>query len=568
MTNNIADFTKSLLSQIDIVDIIQARVSLRKAGSNYQAVCPFHTESTPSFSVNPQKQFFYCFGCHASGDAIHFVMRYDNMSFMDALEHLAAKQGLSVPKKNQTEAQRDRTVYKVMRDMALECRKDLQSSAQMMQYLQQRGLTDTTMQKYHLGYCGKNYLNWFDKARVAQSKYLMQGGIASGVAQQVKPKFFKRLMFPIQDSTGKVIGFGGRTTEQNGPKYLNSPETDIFKKRHVLYGLHQFRQTKKHSVFIVEGYMDVLALHSHGLDNAVACLGTAFTGQHWHLIKRYVQEVTFCFDGDRAGKAAAWKSLEAILPGLSPTQQVQFLFLPEGHDPDSYLQEHGKQAFLTLCKSAVSWSDYMFGKLESEHSVATLNGKAALMQAAGELIDRVENTSLQVVLKDRLSTLTSIKEARTTPKQAQHKTANKEKVDKLCEEIVSLLMNKNDQSLANTEPLDQFGHNNTIEHINAWLTTLQSKPETTGDELLSTHQGSDYYAKYAELKTKAVRKFQLETLEAKLLLLRCEIIESLMQRMLSSNILTPEERATIQSLIKTKKDYQRQYRDLQRLLVK
>lgn len=570
MAEDLTNFIKNVISQTDIVEVVQTKISLKKSGSNYQALCPFHNENSPSFSVNANKQFFYCFGCHASGDAINFLMRHDNLSFMDALEILAKKVGLVIPSHNTEKKSHHPDSYKLLRDMTLSCRQDLQG--QPLGYLTKRGIAMSTIRKFHVGYCGPTYLSWFNKNSHHKGKLLLSAGVASSSDRaKVAPKFFKRIMFPIQDSTGKVIGFGGRILDNGKPKYLNSPETDIFKKRHVLYGLHQFRELKSHQVLVVEGYMDVLALHSANIPGAVACLGTAFTLQHWHVLKKYTQKITFCFDGDRAGKAAAWKSLESILPAIDPAVLVHFLFLPEQHDPDSYLKEHGRSAFVTLVERAITWVDFFMQTLKNSHATDTVEGKAAFLQASQSHIQKIKNVSLQTVLSHEVDQLLNLpsrggqdKSKNPPPPPVRN---NNEKIQKHAENIIGMLCCKNTSDYQCVGYLDNLIHSPLIDVINMWLEKLNKDPSISGTVLLSLLQGDPLYELCSRLLQSKKCDYHYSHLQIEFMTIRCELIERTIQRTLSQTIVSEADKPLLQSLIVSKKDLERQKHDIMQSLL-
>ena len=534
MSQDLREFTKNVLSQTDIVDIIQSRMQLKKAGANHQGLCPFHQESTPSFSVNAHKQFFYCFGCHASGDAINFIMRYDNLVFIDALTLLAKQLGLTLPERHNDQPQVDRNIYKYLREMTIHCRHDINGEAE--RYLSKRGITATTMRMFHLGYCGKSYLDWFDSMKKQHSRLLIAGGVASQGDKRITPKFFKRLMFPIQDSTGKIIGFGGRTLDNVPPKYLNSPETEIFKKRQVLYGLYQFRQLKKHKVIIVEGYMDCLALHSRGIEQVVACLGTAFTQQHWHLLKKYAHEMYFCFDGDRAGKQAAWKSLMAIFPALDPQIKVYFSFLPDGQDPDSLIREQGKHAFLNHIKQAMSWTDFFIENLRQTHPITDISSKANFLQHAKTAIDSMKNQALQTMLHQAINQLLSLEEqAEDSPApQNNSNAARTNKIQQLAHHCIAMLCKKDQRPVGDYAVMDNPGHLADIDLINQWLLALQDEPTLEGNVLLGNMQGKVEYATCVGIMQTDPTAYHPTHMQIRLISLRIEIHEQWIQNVITN----------------------------------
>ena len=566
MATDLTAFIKTVLAQIDIVSVIQSQVSLKKAGNNYQGLCPFHHEKSPSFSVNPTKQFFYCFGCHASGDALSFVMRHENLAFMEALEKLAKQVGLSIPSNQQSGPSIDRIIYQLMRDMTISCREDLNDADQVKQYLKTRGISIDTQRKFHIGYCGAKYQTWFRDTCNRHARQLTDAGVALKNQTGYKPKFKQRLMFPIQDSKGKVIGYGGRSLTDQPPKYLNSPESDIFKKRYILYGLYQFRALKKEHVYVVEGYMDVLSLHSKGIENAVACLGTAFTTHHWHLIKRFVRRVTFCFDGDRAGQAAAWKSLTAILPVIDPVIEIKFLFLPEEHDPDSYIQAHGLQSFHDLSKTSIPWTDFFQETLAQKHTPNDIAGRAAFLQTAQALIDTMENIHLKTVMTTSVREIAGLTDEQVDTKpQMAARNDTKNSIHQHARAAVAQLIKKNNQPIHQSPTLNAVVHEPFIDLINTWLHQLESHSSITGEELLAQHQGTSIYTELAEIKSKSQREYHPDQLQFLLLSLRYLLIDELIAVKIQPDErrLNEDERRVLQSLIVEKQTIRQQKRELQ-----
>ena len=369
-------FIESLLQRVDIVPIISQRVSLKKAGATYKACCPFHDEKTPSFNVNPSKQFYHCFGCGASGDAIKFLMEYDGLSFVEAVESLAAQNGMQVPREQRTpeqarkQAQREQQAqdyYSLMHLAAKFYRHQLRDhpeSQSAKQYLKERGLTSEIATKFVIGFAPDG---WDNLRKAYQAQPGLQGKLVElGMLVQKEDgksydRFRQRIMFPIRDGRGRVIAFGGRVLGEGTPKYLNSPETPIFHKSNVLYGLYEMRQSREKfsNILVVEGYMDVVALAQFGISNAVATLGTAFTPEHTQLLFRQVSEVVFCFDGDAAGMKAAWKAVELMVPLMEKERSVRFLFLAQGEDPDTTVRKEGQEAFKARINNAMPLSDFI-----------------------------------------------------------------------------------------------------------------------------------------------------------------------------------------------------------------
>ncbi len=346
------DFIDQLLARIDIIDVVGARVPLKKAGREYQACCPFHNEKTPSFTVSPSKQFYHCFGCGAHGSAISFLMDYDHLEYVEAIEALARTAGVQVPREGAEDAPKrkriSKTLYTLMEEAATWYQAQLPQFPPAREYLQKRGLSAEIISRFGLGYAPAGWDALGKQlAGYGAEKLLATGMAIQNEAGKVYDRFRERIMFPIRDRRGRIIGFGGRVLGNDTPKYLNSPETEIFHKGSELYGLYEARQhtRKLERLLVVEGYMDVIALAQYDITYAVATLGTATTSEHVRQLFRVVPEVVFCFDGDRAGKQAAWRALENSLPELQDDKHVRFLFLPTGEDPDTHVRQIGKEAF-------------------------------------------------------------------------------------------------------------------------------------------------------------------------------------------------------------------------------
>ncbi|MGC9385673.1 MAG: DNA primase [Hydrogenovibrio sp.] len=391
-------FIEDLLARADIVQLINQRVPLKKAGSTYKACCPFHDEKTPSFNVNPQKQFYHCFGCGASGDAIKFLTEYDGLTFVEAVETLAAMNGMAVPREKLTpkaaqQQQARRDLYDVMHAVTKFYRQQLKShpaSEAAKQYLKQRGLTSDIAKTFVIGFAPPGWeslVSGLNADNTLKNQLVEAGMLVQKDDGKTYDRFRQRIMFPIRDGRGRVVAFGGRVlTPEDQPKYLNSPETPIFHKTHTLYGLYEMRQSRENPdhILVVEGYMDVVALAQFGIRNAVATLGTAITVEHLDILFRQVNEVVFCFDGDEAGKKAAWKAFELVLPQLVETRSVRFMFLAQGEDPDSMVRQNGVAGFRQSVKDALTLSDFMFKGLIGRLSlpVSTAEGQQQLIALA------------------------------------------------------------------------------------------------------------------------------------------------------------------------------------------
>ena len=409
-------FIDELLARSDIVDVIGTRVPLKKAGREFQARCPFHDERSPSFTVSPTKQFYHCFGCGAHGSAIKFLMEYDRLEFLDAVEELAKRAGMDVPRETRQQHQRGdfESLYACCDAAATYFGQQLGGSRRAKDYLQRRGVSSEVAQRFGLGYAPEGWEHLktalgSDERRLA---LLEKVGLLSRNDQgRVYDKFRDRLIFPIHDRRGRVIAFGGRVLEKDdGPKYLNSPETPLFHKGRELYGLWQVRQAHSRipRLIVVEGYMDVVSLFQFGVNTAVATLGTATTPDHAELLFRNAADVYFGFDGDRAGRGAAWKALESVLPRMRDGRQAFFLFLPDGEDPDSLVRAEGSAGFDRHLEQAVPLGEYLFDEVGRECDLTTIGGRARLAERARPLLEQIPDGAFRDLMHQRLGELSGL----------------------------------------------------------------------------------------------------------------------------------------------------------------
>ncbi|NOT18254.1 MAG: DNA primase [Sulfuriferula sp.] len=409
------DFIQSLLNRVDIVDVIDRRVPLKKAGANYQACCPFHNEKSPSFTVSQTKQFYHCFGCGAHGTAIGFMMEYAGLNYVDAIKALADQVGMQVPESaavNPVRAQQAASLLEVMQAAEQYYRQQLKIAPDAVAYLKKRGLTGEIAARFGLGYAPDGWQNLQAVfTNYADASLHEAGLVVVNDAGQRYDRFRERIMFPIINQKGDVIGFGGRILDKGEPKYLNSPETPLFQKGSELYGLFQARRAIRDAgkVIVVEGYMDVVALAQHGVGYAVATLGTATTAIHIQKLLRHTEVLVFCFDGDAAGQRAAWRALEHSLPMLTDSSRFGFLFLPDGHDPDSYIREFSQAGFEQLLTQAVMpLSAYLFKQIAQQHDLTTDEGRSAFLKALQPLIAQVQAPNLALMMRKRAAELAQI----------------------------------------------------------------------------------------------------------------------------------------------------------------
>lgn len=403
-------FIDDLLTRVDIIDVIDQRVSLKKTGSGFSACCPFHNEKTPSFNVSQTKQFYHCFGCSANGNAITFLMEYDSMHFVDAIETLAESVGMDVPRDAKATQLHDdkKPLYTLMESVAGFYQGQLRASPMAIDYLKSRGLSGTTAKRFGIGFVPDGW-DTLQQSFAAEEQALVKTGmlIQGDSGKRPYQRFRNRIMFPIRDRRGRVIGFGGRVLDKQEPKYLNSPETPLFHKAHELYGLFEARKAAQDAncAIVVEGYMDVVALSQHGIHNAVATLGTAANQQHSETLFRIVPNVIFCFDGDRAGRDAAWRALQATLPCLQDGRDAHFLFLPDGEDPDSVVRAGGAARFNDLLATRMPIIDFLYQHLAGDVDLESIGGKAQLAEKAKPLLALIQPGVYKQLALQRLESL-------------------------------------------------------------------------------------------------------------------------------------------------------------------
>lgn len=435
-------FIDELMSRIDIVDVIDARVPLKKAGHEYKACCSFHNEKTPSFTVSQNKQFYHCFGCGAHGTAVGFLMEYEHLAFPEAVEELARQAGMEVPYEGGRpgpEAQRasreQDDLFALMREADDYYRKQLREHSgrqQAVDYLKGRGLSGQIAAEFGIGYAPPGWDNLMKKLGTSaerQKQLVTTGMLIEKDDGKRYDRFRHRIMFPIRDRRGRTVGFGGRVlSDEDSPKYLNSPETPLFHKGRELYGLYEARQALRDipRLMVVEGYMDVVSLAQFDIRYAVATLGTATTADHLQQLFRVTSEVVFCFDGDRAGREAAWRALENALPVMREGRQIRFLFLPEGEDPDTLVRKIGKTEFEQLVAQAAPFSDYLFNTLSARNDTASIDGRAKLFDEARPLLAKLPPGVYRQMMVAQLAQLARLDEARIEAALSQVKQSPRE----------------------------------------------------------------------------------------------------------------------------------------------
>ncbi|MFH0262404.1 DNA primase [Vibrio barjaei] len=519
-------FIDDLLARLDIVDIIDARVKLKKQGKNYGACCPFHNEKTPSFSVSQEKQFYHCFGCGVHGNAIDFLMEYERLEFVEAIEELAASLGLDVPREQRNgssgnfpkgptaNSEQKRSLYDLMGTIGQYYRDQLKVSANKaaIEYLKGRGLSGEIVQKFGIGYVPDEWDSVrknFGQQKATQDMLVSGGMLIENDKGNRYDRFRGRIMFPIRDRRGRVIGFGGRVLGNDTPKYLNSPETPIFHKGKELYGLYEVLQAYREppQILVVEGYMDVVALAQYGVDYSVASLGTSTTGDHLQVLFRQTSTVVCCYDGDRAGRDAAWRAMENALPYLNDGRQLKFMFLPDGEDPDSFIRQNGKEAFETEVQNAMPLSDFMFSSLMQQVDSRTKEGMAKLSTLAVPLIDKVPGGTLRLYLRELLGRKLGLVDERQLQqlidRQGQQETRaqpHKEIKRTPMREVIALLLQNPSYAemvpdLSTVRDLSLPGLNLFVEVVDK----CQAHPHMTTGQLLEQWRGSNNEALLSRL---------------------------------------------------------------------
>ena len=402
-------FIEELLARSDVVELIERRVPLKRVGSEFQACCPFHDEKTPSFTVSPKKQFYHCFGCGAHGSVIGFLMQYEGLEFLDAVDELARAAGLEVPSSGNQQPRPDTSLYDILEACSKFYVEQLKNNPAAVEYLKGRGLSGDISRDFDIGYAPAGWDALIKQLGTDEKKLgqLKQAGMLSEGKSGSYDKFRDRIMFPIHDRRGRVIAFGGRALSDDGPKYLNSPETALYHKSKELYGLYLARQRsgRLDNIIVVEGYTDVVALAQFGFKNVVATSGTATTALQVEILFRAADTVVFCFDGDKAGRTAAWRALEVTLAKLKEGLQARFLFLPDGEDPDSMVRKHGEQVFAQQLESATPLSEFFFNHFTAITDLGSLDGRARLVQQAMPFIENMPEGVFRDMMNAKLEAL-------------------------------------------------------------------------------------------------------------------------------------------------------------------
>ena len=413
-------FINDLVSRVDIVDVLSKRIDLKKAGKEFKAVCPFHNDKNPSLTISPSKGFYHCFSCGAHGTALGFLMEYEHLSFVEAIESLASDLGLEVPyEKSSKPIKQNNDLFLMMEKLQKKFQDNLKNESKAIKYLKERGIDGTTAKKFGIGYAKKgwrNILDEFGKNEKQINLLTSLGLIIKKSDNSYYDRFRDRIIFPIRDARGRFIGFGGRVFNDEQPKYLNSPETSLFHKGKELYGLYECQQSMRDidKLIVVEGYMDVISLSQNGVEYAVASMGTATTNDHFNRLFRLTDSIFFCFDGDDAGLKAAWRALENSLIHLRDGRQIKFVFLPDGDDPDSYIANNGTSKFEKQLDSGKDLSDFLIDKISENIDLSSIDGKARMAERAKPFISKIPDGIFKELIIDKLSASVGISSKKLT----------------------------------------------------------------------------------------------------------------------------------------------------------
>ena len=493
-----ASFIDEVLARVDIAELIGKRVTLKRKGKEYSARCPFHDERSASFYVSPQKQFYHCFGCGAHGTAVGFLMNYEGLEFVDAVESIAADLGLTVPYEGGGNKREDGSdaLFPVLSDAALYFRQQLDKSAEAKAYVERRGIDRTIAERFSLGYAPADSAHFFAAMgkSTERKQALLQAGLMGIGERGPYMKFRERLMFPILDKRGRSIAFGGRIIGSGEPKYLNSPETPLFKKGQELYGLYQARQSNHARLVVVEGYMDVVSLVQFGVTEAVATLGTATSREHAELLFRSAEEVVFCFDGDRAGRQAAWRALGNTLPRMRDGRQAKFLFLPDGEDPDSIVRKEGADGFRARFDEGVPLSRYFFDELSKQADLSSIDGRARLVEKARPMLETVPEGAFLELMQSELSRMTGVANRSAPSKVASQQTPARLSPDAakrtLVRQAIALLL-ANPEAASKLVPPFHFAALDLpgVAMLLALIELARERPEASGALLIEQFRG-------------------------------------------------------------------------------
>jgi DNA primase len=506
-------FIDQVLNQTDIVDLINGYIDLKNKGKEYTACCPFHGEKTPSFTVSPEKQFYHCFGCGAHGTAINFLMMHEGLQFIEAIEVLANRLGLEVTTENGGTHQNDHhKLYLALEEANKYYQQQLRANQNAIAYLKSRGISGEIASLFNIGFAPSGFSNISSALgkQFKQSELVSTGLLSEKSENKTYDRFRSRIMFPIKDTRGRTIGFGGRSIDDTMPKYMNCPETELFHKGNTLYGIHEARQAlgKIKQLIIVEGYMDVVALSQHNISNCVATLGTATTAQNIRNLLRFSSDLIFCFDGDRAGRDAAWKALEQMLPEYKDGINIRFAFMPQGEDPDSLIRGLGQDAFNEYLNNAASLSEYFFTNLIKDIDTSSPDGRAKLASTAKPLLAKIPPTVFRDLmykeLNERVGTTISVApsiiENSSQPSTKTNKNSRSLRYTKLRLAIALLIR---DPLLGeHALPIEELSHLQSLPGIDLFIQLLEiidAEPNISAIALVERFHNQDSYASLQKL---------------------------------------------------------------------
>ena len=495
------NFIDDLIARVDIVEIMGSRIQIKKAGKEFKAVCPFHDDSNPSLTISPSKGFYHCFSCGAHGTAVGFLMNYEHLSFIEAIESLASSLGVEIPyEQNQQPIKKNNNLYDLLAEIQAHYQLLLKKNSGAIEYLKNRGITGDVAKRFNVGFAPPGWRNILDKYGTSKngiSELLKLGLIIQKDNNNYYDRFRERIMFPIRDNRGRYIGFGGRILNQEQPKYLNSPETPLFHKGRELYGLYECQQALRNiqKIVVVEGYMDVISLAQHGIDYAVASMGTATTDDHFNRLFRLTDYIYFCFDGDQAGLDAAWRALKNALPHVREGRQIKFVFLPEKDDPDTYVKKNSATAFEKELDDGLDLSDFLIEKLAKDIDMKSIDGRARLAEKTKPLINQIPEGIFKELILEKLSEAIGLSTAKLNKllvnqdyqlaRNGRSRIISKLPKKKLkggpsvIKKAITLILNY--PSIAHDITHEKIGKNAKpgVEILKKLITTIQEKPQIT-----------------------------------------------------------------------------------------
>ena len=495
------NFIDDLIARVDIVEIMGSRIQIKKAGKEFKAVCPFHDDSNPSLTISPSKGFYHCFSCGAHGTAVGFLMNYEHLSFIEAIESLASSLGVEIPyEQNQQPIKKNNNLYDLLAEIQAHYQLLLKKNSGAIEYLKNRGITGDVAKRFNVGFAPPGWRNILDKYGTSKngiSELLKLGLIIQKDNNNYYDRFRERIMFPIRDNRGRYIGFGGRILNQEQPKYLNSPETPLFHKGRELYGLYECQQALRNiqKIVVVEGYMDVISLAQHGIDYAVASMGTATTDDHFNRLFRLTDYIYFCFDGDQAGLDAAWRALKNALPHVREGRQIKFVFLPEKDDPDTYVKKNSATAFEKELDDGLDLSDFLIEKLAKDIDMKSIDGRARLAEKTKPLINQIPEGIFKELILEKLSEAIGLSTAKLNKllvnqdyqlaRNGRSRIISRLPKKKLkggpsvIKKAITLILNY--PSIANDITHEKIGKNAKpgVEILKKLVTTIQEKPQIT-----------------------------------------------------------------------------------------